>query len=243
MNREQAKEILQAHRPGGEADSDPLFAEALALARHDSELSAWMDEQARLDAAISRKLKQFAAPADLRAQIFAAAAVRRVHRGRQALAMAACLAGLMLLTGLWLALRKGGTATEFEVYRSDMANFLQEFPTLDVEMDRLSDIRQWLATRHAFARVEIPTGLGRFPGIGCRTVEWQRKQLALVCFMVDGEPVHLFVMHQSEFPDGVFSESPQFARVNRMTTAAWEKDGVAYLALTKGEEALLRKYL
>ena len=243
MNLEEAKNILQTYRPGGEDFGDSMFAEALALSRSDPELAIWLEEQIRLDAAISRRLKQFTAPAELRAQILETAARRNVPRRQWAWKLAACLAGLGLAAGLWLSRFTSEPESDFAAYREDMAEFLQEFPVLDVETERLAEMREWLSRRHSLVRATIPAGLERFPGIGCRTVEWRGKELALLCFMVSGEVVHLFVIHPSAFLANLQVESPQFARVHDMTTASWEKDGVAYLALTKGNEGFLRKHL
>ena len=243
MNREQAKKILQAHRPGGQDAHDPLFREALNQVRRDPQLSAWLDQQTRLDAVIGRKLKQFTAPSGMRTQ-FLETSVPRTFRGRGlTLAMAAGLIGLAVLTGLFLTRPHPGRISAFADYRKHMASVLRQFPRLDMETERIVEMREWLATRHALVEVEIPPALARFPGIGCRTLEWRGKEFALLCFMVDGEAVHLFVFRPSDFPEFEFSSSPEFARVTGMTTAAWERGGIVYLSLTKGDEPFLRRYL
>jgi len=243
MDTDRAKFILQAYRPGGQDDGDPQFAEALTLARENPELMGWQEEQRALDTAIRRKLRAAGAPPELPARIQAGLVVRRERRRQQYLALAACVALLAVVTGFWLARPKPQAATPFSAYRQEMADFLKQFPRLDLQTERLTEIRQWLEREHAIARVEIPAGLEKFPGIGCRTVEWRGKKLALVCFMVEGEVVHLFVIPRSQFPEAPLDATPQFAEPGGMTAAWWQKGDLTYVALTKGDQAFLRKCL
>ena len=49
MDKERAKFMLSAYRPGHEDQDDPEFAEALALAREDEELRRWLEDQRDFD--------------------------------------------------------------------------------------------------------------------------------------------------------------------------------------------------
>jgi hypothetical protein len=124
-----------------------------------------------------------------------------------------------------------------------MIRFLQQFPRLDLETANLTQARQWLADTRHLQQVQFPTGLTRFPTIGCRTLEWRGHRLGLICFMVDGEVVHFIVIPRSSIPDGPSTSEPQFARVAGETTVAWSRGDLTYLVLSKASEAFLRKRL
>lgn len=81
MNREQAKLILTAYRPGGEDAADPFFADALQQARRDPELAAWFADQRRFDIAARNSLNLVAPPADLRSKILVLNCLYRFQSG------------------------------------------------------------------------------------------------------------------------------------------------------------------
>lgn len=241
MTRAQAKDVLAACRPGRD-DREPLFIEALAFARQDAELQSWFEEQQLLDESIRAKLQQAAAPPRLLEQIHAGVAARHAHAWRKWWPLAACLVVLGLLAGVWLN-RDHEPAGSLARCRSDLATWLKTFPALEVQTGKAAEMRQWLADRHGLPGVELPGKLATFPGIGCRTVQWRDKQLALLCFMVDGEVVHLFVLRASEFPADRLAAVPQMTASGGFTCAAWRQGQFAYLALTRGDESFLRTHL
>ena len=241
MTREQAKDILAAYRSGLDND-EPLMREAMAMAGRDAELRAWFEEQQRFDAAFRRKLDSLPSTGNLEAAIHHGVSMRRTRVWRQRLALAACLVALGMAAWFWLnpALTNRDVLARF---RSHMAEQLATFPQLDLETEQHAAMRQWLAERHSIAQVELPAGLEKFPGIGCRTMQWQGRDVALLCFMVDGEVLHLFVLRADAFPPGKLSESPLLASSGRFSTAAWRHGDVAFVALTPGDEAFLRAHL
>jgi hypothetical protein len=244
MNREQAKEILSAFRPGTDDERDPVFAEALQLAQRDSELAAWFKERQAFDAAFSRRLEAASVPAELLEKIRAGVVRRQqaAYRRRETLiALAACLILLLGLAGFWWHHQSQRETTQFAACRRDMVQFLQRFPRLDLETESLADARRWLADTHHLQQVQIPAGLQRFPTIGCRTIDWHGRSLALVCFVVDGEIVHFIVIPRSSIPDGPQTPEPQFARVDGTTTAAWSRGNLTYLVLSKASANFLRE--
>lgn len=124
-----------------------------------------------------------------------------------------------------------------------MAGFLVDFPKLDLATEQWPDILRWLTNKPALARAEVPAGLQEFPGLGCRELKWRGKTLMLVCFAAQGEVVHLFVVPRAGLPDAPFTSTPAFARVKSWSTASWTHGEIAYLALTKGNQAFLEKLL
>jgi hypothetical protein len=245
MNSHEARRILQSSRAGGQDDRDPLIAEALEQTRCDPELRRWFEEQRAFDAAISSKLRELGPPPDLRQRI--ASALLRPRSRRPAIVQALALAAILVLLGVVaFFLIRSRAEIEAEPYvdlRRDMAAFLVTFPRLDLETERLTEVQSWLTSEHGITGFEPPGRLGRFPSIGCRTVRWGDQRLALICFMVDGEVVHLFVMPVGGSTQGAGMVEPHLVRVDRMTTATWQRGDVAFLAVTKGDAGFLRSHL
>ena len=159
------------------------------------------------------------------------------------LALAACFALLGLIAALWLNHTPNAAPGSFAAYRTDMAQLVREFPKLDIATDRLPEVRQWLSQQHPLMKADLPKALEQFPSIGCRTVEWRGKKLALVCFMVEGQVVHLFVMPRNTFPDAGSSATPTFANVGSQNTASWGSNDNQYLLVTQADQAVLQKLL
>ena len=246
MNREEAKILLRACRPDRADTHDPRVAEALDLVRRDAELRAWFEAEQAADRALAAKLKAAPLPEDLLARVRAGTQARIAGqpRGRfPALALAACLALLGLIAALWFQRPPTAPDGSFAACRADMAQFLREFPKLDVTTDRLPEVREWLSRQHPLTQARLPVTLEKFPSLGCRTVEWQNRKIALVCFMVEGQVVHVFVLPKSAFPEATLPAAPQLARIGSQNTAAWAGADNLYLIVTQADEAFLRKLL
>jgi len=246
MSRDQAKEILSAFRPGTDDERDPVFLEALQVAEHDPQLAAWLAERQAFDSIVKRRLAASPLPSGLLEQIRIGVTLRQTearHQRQWLAALAACFILVVTLSALWLYRRNSIQTTQFAACRNEMVRFLQHFPRLDLETASLAQARQWLADTRHLQQVQFPTGLQRFPTIGCRTLDWYGHPLGLVCFMVDGEVVHFIIIPQSSIPDGPPSSEPQFARVGRETTVAWSRGDLTYLVLSKASEGFLRKRL
>jgi hypothetical protein len=245
MNSKQAKEILAAFRPGTEDERDPVFTEALALAEHDPDLAVWLKEQQAFDAAVSRRAQAFTVPPALLEEIRVSVKKRRqtrLHRRSVLTALAACLAFSTTLAVYWWFHRIPSEVNQFAVCRRDMVAFLLKFPRLDLETVSVTEARRWLADTHHLQQIEIPVRLLRFPTIGCRTILWHGQSLALVCFMVDGEVVHLILLPRGINADQL-TATPQFARVAGVSTIAWSRGDLTYLLISKVSEDFLRQRL
>jgi len=247
MTKHEAKMILHARRASGGDESDPTIAAALEFARNDPELCAWLDDWQALDRSIASKLKTVPLPEGLLEQVRSGAAARAFHRRSpflHPLALAACLALIGVLVAVWMGRpTANGSDVPLMSLRSDMAAFLNEFPQMDLETDRLPEVREWLAERHPLTTVDFPLNLQAFPTLGCRTVSWRGIDLALVCFMADGEVVHLLMVPTDSLPDDPGTLDPVYASAGRFRTTAWTSGGTLYLALTPGGEDVLHRLL
>jgi hypothetical protein len=247
MNREQAKQILQAQPPAGD-DSDPQVRAALEFAASDADLMRWFREQQALDQSIQQKLKNAPPPEGLVAEIVGGWKERSLGEGPQRSAWPkylALAAAVVLLAGvatiLWsrLAPREN---SELAFFRTDMAGFLKEFPQLDAYMEGQSEVRRWLTQRPVFSKAGIPARLQKFPAIGCRQIEWRGKSIALICLVADGEIVHLFLIPGTQNPTPSNSK-PQWARAGRFTTATWPQSDLTYVLMTPASREFLQKLL
>ena len=108
MNNAEAKFILQGYRPNGADAGDAAFCAAVEQAQKDPALGEWFARQQAFDAAVSAKLAQVAAPADLRAAILAggrvsaSGATRRAWWNQPVWLAAAAGVAVLLATGLVL---------------------------------------------------------------------------------------------------------------------------------------------
>jgi hypothetical protein len=217
------------------------MAEALAQTRRDPELLSWFNQQRALDAAVGDKLQQVRPPLGLAEKIIAGRKARMAPRRNRYLMPLAWAASLVFLLSVGaLLLRPKPLETEHAALRADMAGFLVEFPRLDLATDQWPSIQRWLAQKPSLARAEIPAHLQKYPGIGCREVQWRGKRLMLVCFAVQGDIVHLFVLPKSDVAGAPLGSSPMFASVKGWSTASWSRGDVTFLALTRGTETFLK---
>jgi hypothetical protein len=245
MDNKQAQFILESYRPHGQDAHDPQFAEPLNCAARDPELAAWFAEERELDAALGRKLKELPVPVALRDELLAgnpSPPLRPVRRRYAMLSLAAALAFLAVATVLWF--RPTQEAARFSDFRREMLATVSSVLTLDFAHEDLSEIQKWLASHASVTGYQLPAGLQRLPGRGCRTLTWNSQPVVLICFRLEGnQTVHLFVASRTAMPDPPSGEQGQFARQGKWVTAGWCKDDKVYIMAGLGDEASLLPYL
>ncbi|MEO6569856.1 MAG: hypothetical protein ABIO94_13925, partial [Opitutaceae bacterium] len=197
MNDEQIKFVLGAARPGGRDTADPAFAEALRRVAEDPKLREWFEREQAFGAAISERVREVAPPAALRAAILAGGrlSVRAPWWRRPAtLAMAAGLVVMITVVSAVVRLTRPASAADLPEFALKFAGRgyigLREHST-DVEKLKL-----WLASRNAPLPAKIPTELAQLQGLGCRTVDFQGKNISLICFE-QGHEFHLFIARRA----------------------------------------------
>jgi hypothetical protein len=243
MNREEARFILMAYRPGEGDARDPDVAEALALAENDPALRLWLERQIASQAALRESLRRIPVPPNLRNRILAIPAVVELpipSRRRPWLPLAAAVALLLGLAALWF---KSGSDDSFATFRDRMARKVLREYTMDIVTADRTRIRQFLATNGAPAEFSLPQNLDLLPALGAGLQRWQGQRVSRVC--LDGGAqgtLFLFVVDGAGLkrPPGA---SPEFVPVSKLMTASWTQGGKAYvLAGTSGREALRKNF-
>lgn len=254
MNREEAKLILQAYRPGGQDAGDPYFAGALALAKQDAELAAWFAEQQRFDSQISGGLQQVRVPSRLKAEILApgkkeesavAAWWQNLFSWQSPVAWAAAVVMVVVLS-LALFRAKPEGAARFADYSAQMVNAaVNDRHHVDIEASGMKQALAWLAAHQGENNLNLPADLSGDKGLmGCRVLDWHGQKVSMLCYSVKGmEHVDVFVAEAAIFPDAPPTDNPQFAVSNGLPTASWTHAGKVYLAVSHGDDAILKDIL
>jgi len=108
MNTDEAKDALLLYR-GSIDDADPKIQEALAYARRDPQLAAWMREQRSSYDSIRSKLHEIEPPNDLAERIIRQRPIPYRRPWAQMLKLAAAIVILAGITAVWLNLSQRGT--------------------------------------------------------------------------------------------------------------------------------------
>lgn len=239
MTNGEAKLYLHTLRQGDQESDDPRVAEALAQTRQDAELRAWFESQQALDYAIARRLQELPTPPGLAEQIVSQRRIR-IHRRRfltRALALAALLVALFAV-GVLLFTRLQPSSTEYAALRRGMAELLETFPRFDLATNDWTAVSQWLAAKPGYSAAPLPGGLEQYRSLGCQEIEWRGRHLMLVCFIAEGQVVHLLVALASDWP-GAPEAAPALTRTTGWSTAGWTAGDHTYLILTRGDPQFL----
>ena len=243
MNNQEAKLILQAYRPNGQDASVPFFAEALEQSRRDPELQKWFAEEMVLNSRLQTRLESaIPIPPRLKSDLLALRkTVRLVPWWSQPMKLAAAAVILLSLGAIFLLLPRN--PTQVASFRETMArSSAQTQEHVVFESHDIAKIQQWLQTRNMETNFDLPSTLQAGIAQGCRVVDWNGHQATMICFMVNGEHMDLFVMDRAGLP--VFPENgaTQFASANGLMTAMWANGGKVYL-LTGRDKEVLQKVL
>lgn len=243
MNNQEAKLILQAYRPNGQDASDPFFAEALEQVQRDPELKKWFEEETVLNSRIQTRLQgAIPVPPGLKSELLALQKTAPpIPWWFQPMKLAAVGLALAALGAILLLIpqRPGPLAS----FRDAMArSSLQTQGHVEFESHNIASIQQWLQSKNMQTNFDLPATLQTGTPQGCRVVNWNGHQATMICFMVNGQHMDLFVMDRAGLPDFSGNGAPQFADADGLMTAMWTGDGKVYL-LTGQNQAVLQKIL
>ncbi len=246
MNNDEAKFLLTAYRPGGRDANDPAMTEALAQARQDPALQEWLTRAQAHDAVVAGKLGEITPPPGLRDAILAGArlgsrtqAPRRRAWWRQPVWLAAAAAlALLLSVGAWkLRPAKGTTLDEFAV------NYVARGFMLEKRGADVAALKSWLQEQGGPVPISLPARFAELRGLGCRTLQYQGKDISLVCFEREGREFHVFVARREDFPDRPLEVAPRLRGANRLVAAAWSDTRNHYVLVSDATLPDVRKLL
>lgn len=243
MNDEQIKFLLGACRPGGRDAADPALAGAMDEARQNPKLKAWFERDQAFGAAVTEKLKAVAPPAGLREAILAGGRVSAPApwwRRRVTLAAAAGFAVLLSLAPVALRLARPARSADLPEFALNFAG--RGFIGLQEQNPDVEKLKAWLAARNAPLPAKIPAELAQLRGLGCRTVDFQGKNISVICFE-EGHEFHLFVARRDDFPGLLASALPRFQARRGWAAAAWSDEWNHYVLVSDAGEAAVRRLL
>jgi hypothetical protein len=243
MNHDEAKFILGVYRPDGRDAGDPAFTAALAQAKQDPALGAWLKREMALDEALSAKLGEMPVP-EMREQLRAGVRASRRRqvwwRGTAWLAAAAALVVLIGVVGRLRVTSRGAGAVDLAAFaRQDLAvdgkDHLGAVPGL-------ASLQQHLADPATRLSAGIATDLTILRQQGCRVVKVSGHDVYELCFARDGE-FHLYVAARSDFESARVGREPELVIQNGLASASWSDDRYVYVAVTDRGLSALRRIL
>jgi len=250
LNAEQAQQILQNYRPRVD-DGDPQFTAALALAKSDPELAAWLDAHCTSYEALRRKLRQTPIPEDLRDRILARQPVRARASwwARPAFVAAVVVAALGVnLAGYFVFWRETPVIAE-----NNFAGYLQMTTvwasggySMDIKTEDAEALRRLFAERGSPTDYVLVPGLAALSLEGGNVLGWEGRKVSVLCYQKTGPAeadVWFFVAERTTVPDAPATEAPRFATANGLATATWTRGDRLYILAARGSRADLEKLL
>ena len=244
MTTKEAKEILAVYRPGTEDEQDPVFAEALEMARADVELKSWLEESIAFDKTMKSELARVIAPADVRDAILAERKIIRPepwwHRRMNSRQFAAAAA--VFIAGISFAFWYGQRPATFAEFRREIAD--QSWgpsPHLQLKATNMTELRRALDARGIPSRFTVPSTLVQTGVRGCSLMQWRGLEVPVICFHSEGQHLHLMVVNRELFADAP-TVGPEMDQWRAWRTASWSKDNFSYVLTGLSTPNFVKKF-
>jgi hypothetical protein len=258
VNSHEAKRILLLYRPAVDRD-DPDFAEALALTKVDAELDAWFQQHCAFQNAASSAFKTIPVPEGLKEQILSERKAHLTLTSRRRALVAACAVAVIAFCGL-LTFRslippKPSVDLSFGNFHTNMIGAIIRYATMDITTNNVQAIRLNLANRGQSnlvfnSSVDKIVGKPNITGTGGKALDWQDKQVAMVCLNSgkNGDPkkpdLFLFIVDNSSIEGPPTSTTPVVAQVRRgIVSGSWTSGSKTYILAGLGDEDFIKQYL
>lgn len=239
MNNNEAKFILQGYRPNGADAGDATFCAAVEQAKQDPALGEWFAREQAFDRAISAKLAEVPAPADLRAAILAGGRVTAAGASHRSwwnhpawMAAAASVAIFFAsLVALWPR-----SAAAFDDFALADAKHSSTHGGHGHENNTLQAALNNPATK---LTGKLPIDYVALHDSGCRMVRFQGQDVLELCFNRNGVWFHCYMARASDFPRLAMSAVPTFTDHDGMSLASWTDGENLIVVVSKtGRKAL-----
>lgn len=244
MTLDEAKVVLSVRRPDGSDDAGRLLAPALALARSDAGLGAWMGREAAFDRAVGAGLREVTPPAALREAILAGRGVRRGGGGGRVSwvwAMAASFALLLAPVGVGRVVWSGPTTDELVALAlrdvASSAHAVENGPSEKGLAAVLADPGFRLGDG-------LPAPASDLAAQGCRRLTLGGREIFEVCFQRPGTGKnHLYITYLKDFKrENETREVEIFGKRGR-SLAMWAKQGRLYVLVSDDDTRVIRNLL
>jgi hypothetical protein len=242
MNNQEAQFLLCAYRPGGRDADDPAFAGALAQARHDPALGAWLAREQAFDVVMAAQLGAIAPPPGLREAILTGARVSRApHAARRWpvwLALAASVALLLGAGAMW-RMRSAAQMDPLTAFALHDAQF-EKHGGHGEAAGELQRVLENPATRLASG---IPVDFARLRMTGCRTLSFAGHDVLEVCFDRGGIMFHIYMAPRADFLPIASTAGPHMAKQDGWSAMQWADARFVYVVASSADPATLRSLL
>jgi hypothetical protein len=249
MDREEARIILSAYRPGRDDAADPVFAPALALLDQDGELADWFANQHALDLIVQGAVQSIEPPADLKASILASAKTIPLPASRTAwqfpVWLAAAAAVALLAGAAFLIQTHNGPKTSLAAIDEAIPKLTRthEHPFATDDGD-VGKIRSWLAGNGGDNGFVVPRGLKGIQGMGCEVTAVNGAKVSILCFELhNGGAAHLYVMDRSQLENPPPDLKPEFQERDGIAMASWSDGRHSYILAMPGSDSDVRALL
>ncbi len=250
MDKNEAKQVLQALRPNDLNSSEPEVIQALVVIEGDPEMKAWWEAQQSFDRKVAAKLKDVPVPADLRATLLAGRKITPFPaqtRPQPELSFfwlaAAAVVAILCVAGTFYQV--AATAPlDRSAYTADVLPLLNhDSPPLAMTSPDHDKIAAWLKERNA-PMGALPSGIAAIPSVGCQKFMVHGHAVSLICFaLASGGLAHLFIVDQRALADPPGNNAPEFDQVQEWSTAAWSDGHMSYLLATQAGPNALKQLL
>ncbi len=221
MNNAEAKFILQGYRPNGADAGDAAFCAAVEQAQHDPALGEWFAKQQAFDTAVSAKLAQVSAPADLRAAILAGGRVSTAGSSRRSwwsqpvwMAVAASVA-VLFAAGLALWPKQAVAFNDFALADAKLSAIHGGHGHENNELQALlNDPAMRLGQK-------LPIDFANLHETGCRTVDFKGRDVLELCFKRNGVWFQCYIAKAADFPRVAMNTAPALEDRGGTSLASW----------------------
>ncbi len=252
MEKNEARQILQAYRSDLSAIDDPNVREALRLAEDDPQLQALLKEEQAFDRAFAEKLQQIEPPASLMERILENAPLETnsmVEQQKPAKLIwwknpavwsaAACLLALIALAAVFMPIRSPSANQADLVLMNNFARAAAlHSPTIhqmDFQHNNISEIGAYLAKNNSPHPRDLPGNMDQLLGMGCVTYTWENNPVGVIC--LQGKKVYnLYVANQDGLAIERDQPSPSYKQFGNYSTALWTKGNLVYVLTVEGKQ-------
>jgi hypothetical protein len=245
MDKQEAKQVLQALRPQDLNTDKPAVIEALVFIEGDPELKAWWEAEQAFDRRVAAKLKEVPLPTDLRDTILTGRKIEQLPpQPRLAFWLAAAaVVAILCVVGTSMRNSAFGPLPRTEYTAAVLPLLNHNAPALGMTSSDRDKIAAWLKERNA-PMGTLPAGMTALPTVGCQKFVVHGHSVSLICFALAGGGIaHLFIVDQQALTDPPGDNSPEFDQVQGWSTAAWSDGRMSYLLATEAGPDALKQLL